>query len=296
MDYFFDPAIPRKSSHISKALKSRPDLQTPLPGVVEISESGTCNRVCSFCPRSDPDYPDIKEFISPKLLEKLMRELGDENYDGIVLFSGFVEPLLDKKIYEHIKTVAKQVPNARVEMVTNGDVLNKSRLLRLIDSGLTTILISVYDSAEDAERFEKMCTDAGLNDGQFVIRHRYLPPEQDFGITLSNRGGAMSKAEFAIHSLDEPLKSPCYYPSYTFFMDYNGDVLLCSHDWNKSKIVGNMNNQAFMDIWCGDDFMEARKLLNCGDRSKAPCQLCDVKGTLMGAEHAKAWQKIIEAS
>ena len=32
----------------------------PLPSVIEISESGTCNRTCSFCPRSDPNFEDIK--------------------------------------------------------------------------------------------------------------------------------------------------------------------------------------------------------------------------------------------
>ena len=35
------------------------------------------------------------------------------------------------------------------------------------------------------------------------------------------------------------LKDPCYYPSYTFFLDYNGDVLMCPHDWGKKRILGN---------------------------------------------------------
>ncbi len=39
--------------------------------------------------------------------------------------------------------------------------------------------------------------------------------------------------EYKIASLKEPLKRPCYYPHYTFFMDYTGEVLVCSHDWGK---------------------------------------------------------------
>ena len=294
MDYFIDPAIKRKSDHIFGALSRNAEGRAPLPGVVEVSESGTCNRNCSFCPRSDPNYPDIKEFVAPDLLDKLSSELGALGFSGIFLFSGFVEPLLDKNIYQLIRTVSSNLPNARVEMVTNGDVLNQTRLLKLFENGLTTLLISVYDRAEDAERLKQMCIKAGLAEHQYVIRHRYLPPEEDFGITLSNRAGAMATAEFAIDDAVEPLKEPCYYPSYTFFMDYNGDVLLCPHDWKKAKVVGNMKSQSFLDIWLSDNFMGARKSLKCGDRTKAPCQRCDVKGTLIGKEHADAWTKFSE--
>ena len=40
-----------------------------------------------------------------------------------------------------------------------------------------------------------MCSDAKLETHQFVIRNRYLPPEKDFGITISNRGGLMENGD-----------------------------------------------------------------------------------------------------
>ena len=43
----------------------------------------------------------------------------------------------------------------------------------------------------------------------------------------------MENAEYAIPALKEPLAKACYYPFYVIFMDYNGDYLLCSHDWGK---------------------------------------------------------------
>ena len=75
----------------------------------------------------------------------------------------------------------------------------------------------------------KMCKEAGLRENQYKIRARYLPEEKDFGITLSNRGGTMETAEYSIPSLEKSLDKPCYYPSYNFFMDYNGDVLVFVH-------------------------------------------------------------------
>ena len=127
----------------------------PLPSEVEISESGICNRKCSFCPRSDPDFKDVNEFIKPNLHSKLIDQLKEYDYSGVVRYSGFVEPLLDKNIYNLINEVRTKLPNARREIVTNGDVLNGKRLKKLFDSGLSTILISVYDGEDDAKNLSK---------------------------------------------------------------------------------------------------------------------------------------------
>ena len=70
------------------------------------------------------DFKDIKEFISKELILKVVKELKELNYSGVIRFSGFVEPLLDKKIYDHIQTFKKYLPLGRVEVVTNGDPLN----------------------------------------------------------------------------------------------------------------------------------------------------------------------------
>ena len=120
-----------------------------------------------------------------------------------------------------------------------------------------------------------------LKEDQYFIRHRYLPPEQDFGITLSNRAGMMEKAEHKISKLTESLKVPHYYPSYTFFLDYDGDVLMCPHDWGKKRKLGNLNTKSFKEIWLSKISNESRKKLINGDRKFSPCDTCDVTGTLI---------------
>ena len=160
------------------------------------------------------------------------------------------------------------------------------------ENGLSTLLVSVYDSKEDAIRLEKLLLNCNLNENQFKIRHRYLPPEKDFGITLSNRSGMMENAEFKIKTLDEPLKVNCYYPFYTFFIDYTGEVLICSHDWGKKLVVGNIKENKILDIWMGHKFTKARELLGKANRRFSPCNKCDVQGVLMGKNHYSAWNNI----
>ena len=76
-----------------------------------------------------------------------------------------------------------------------------------------------------------------------------------------------------------------------FFIDYNGDVLMCSHDWSKEKILGNLNEKNFFQIWNSDKSKFVRKNLNNSKRCFAPCNKCDVVGDLVGQNHANAWQK-----
>ena len=156
---FIDPNIKRKSDIIQNSLQFHKDKKIPLFSLVEISDSGTCNRSCSFCPRSDENWIkkfDSKEFIKPQLHESIVSQLKDLEYNGIVVYSGFNEPLLNKNIYKNISQTRNYLPNAKIELITNGDVLNKKRILRLFESGLSTLLISVYDGPEDMDKFQQM--------------------------------------------------------------------------------------------------------------------------------------------
>tara|TARA_B100001094_G_C18141933_1_gene778398 strand:+ start:420 stop:1307 length:888 start_codon:yes stop_codon:yes gene_type:complete len=285
---FLDPNIKNKSKTVEKKIQffKFEGAMLPLPTEIEISESGTCNRSCSFCPRSAPGFEDKKEFISNILHEKLCRELKELSYKGTIRYSGFVEPLIDKNIFNLVNMARNYLPECNIEMVTNGDPLNLKRLNKLFENGLNRILISAYDGKEEAQKLEDLCLSAKLTQEQYIVRHRYYSEDQDFGITLSNRSGLMENAEYKIVSLKEPLKKPCYIPSYTFFLDYQGDVLMCPHDWGKKVILGNLNNNKLLDIWFSKKSVKIRQMLNNSNRNFKPCNVCDVEGTLMGEKNA----------
>jgi len=286
---FEDPNIVNKSKTVLNRIQFLKHLgvSLPLPTEIEISESGTCNRKCSFCPRSAPDFDDRKEFISNSLHNKLCTELNEVNYAGTIRYSGFVEPLLDKNIFKLINSARKYLPKSNIELVTNGDPLNINRLNRLFESGLDRILISSYDSKKDTEKLENLCKKANLTMDQYIVRHRYYSENQDFGIALSNRAGLMENAEHKIESLNEPLERPCYISAYTFFLDYQGDVLMCPHDWGKKLLLGNLVKDKFLDIWFSKKSMDLRKKLNNSNRNFSPCNVCDVDGTIMGKENSE---------
>ena len=96
----------------------------------------------------------------------------------------------------------------------------------------------------------------------------------------------MTNAEHKIQALKEPLKKPCFIPSYTFFLDYQGDVLMCPHDWGKKIILGNLNKEKLIDIWFKSKSIKIRKTLNKSNRNFVPCNVCDVEGTFMGEKNS----------
>ena len=86
---FIDPSIKRKSEIIQDSLQFVKNTKIPLFSLVEISDSGTCNRSCSFCPRSnfskDIYFYDYDSFenclkkISERRLKNEKLHLFDKN-------------------------------------------------------------------------------------------------------------------------------------------------------------------------------------------------------------------------
>ena len=166
-------------------------------------------------------------------------------------------------------------------------------LTNLFEAGLDRIRVSLYDGPHQIQIMKDIRTLSKLTDDQFMIRERYLGPDESHGMTISNRAGSVKyKTEhFELKALTEPLKQPCYYPFYKVLIDHDGAVLMCSNDWKKEKIYGNILEESLLTIWSNTKFNETRKKLSCGDRTYKPCNVCDVNGTLNGGKSFNRWQE-----
>lgn len=283
---FIDPSTIRKNEIVKDKLTFHEDI--PVFSIIELNIYGTCNRNCSFCPVSNPlAYEKKHEGIMPELFEKFLNDLASIGYTGKILFSAFSEPLLHKEIDQLISQAKSKLPLSRVEIVSNGDLLTEHKLKQLFDAGLDTISISMYDGAHQIEHFNTMKQNLGLQDHQVVLRRRYFQ-DGNYGITISNRSGLINSNSFRDENESEittlPLKQECYYPFYMILVDYNGDVLLCPHDWSKKLTFGNIKDKHIWEIWKSKALNGVRKKLLNKDRNFAPCSQCDVIGTLIGKE------------
>tara|TARA_Y100001970_G_scaffold294053_1_gene446296 strand:+ start:1699 stop:2589 length:891 start_codon:yes stop_codon:yes gene_type:complete len=294
MKNVIDRNVARKNSFKEKLRTTTSEKKPPIFSWLEFSLSGLCNRVCEFCPRSNPkDFPNLNKHMSIEVYSRVIKDLSKINYKGGFIYSGFSEPILYKHLFEAIEVTRKFLPDNRIELVTNGDHLKINKLLKLFDCGLTQISVSLYDGPHQIENFKKLKLDAKLSDEQFDLRYRWAK-EESYGINITNRAGAIDMPELNVKRLNEGMRKKCFYPFYQVMIDYDGAVLLCNHDWYKKLVLGNINEKSILEIWDNEIYKKTRHNLANALRIDSPCKECDANGTMMGKEYVKEWQNYYE--
>jgi EPS-associated MarR family transcriptional regulator len=260
--------------------------EKPIPSWIELSLIDVCNRSCSFCPKSDPKVaPDTYQKMQLSLIDKLCKELKEIEYRGSVVLCGYGEPMLHKDI----NIISKKLSEVSfVEIVTNGDTLNTKKIRDLYANNVNKLLISMYDGEHQIEKFNKMALEAKVPDDFVILRDRWYDAKKDYGLKLTNRAGSIS-----IGDQEKVGKyTKCFYPSYQFLIDWNGDIFLCPQDWQRRVTMGNMMQEHIFDIWDGKIMNKYRKNLINGKRKDNPCTMCNAEGTILGKKHANAWNDI----
>lgn len=259
----------------------------PAPKWIELSLTELCNRsagspkACRFCPRIDPKfYPNQDLSMSVGLVAKIADELRSIAFQGAVVLCGFGEPLL----HPDLVAVVAALRGLRVEIVTNGDRLNVERIRALSGAGCRQFVVSMYDGEHQRATFKAMFAAAGCVD--YVLRDRWHSEDDDFGLKLTNRAGAVTVGNQPAVDASRP----CFYPAYSMQIDWNGDVLLCPQLWDKKLKFGNLHQQTIMDVWRSSALHKRRMRLLKGRAGLSGCEGCNTEGTCHGADHAAAWE------
>jgi len=253
----------------------------PLFSWVELNVNELCNRECVFCPRSQ-GYPNKNVHMDAAAAELIASQLDDLKFRGSVNISGTGEPLLTKHIADIVKPFGDR--NIPIEITTNGDKLKHKLIEELYQAGLAQLVISMYDGPHQIEYFTNMLESAGVHSSLYTLRDRWYDKEDDYGLMYTNRAGWLGK------NLPNPKKGACYYPHYTFFIDWNGDILLCCHDmYNRTETFGNIKDLPLIDLWKNQRLIQFRKKLKAGDRSESPCNNCTANGVVLGRLHVELW-------
>ncbi len=263
----------------------------PMPTWVELSLIDVCNRKCIFCPKSDSKVaPDTYQKMSRSIIDRIHDQLLEIHFKGKIALCGYGEPLLHKDINYIVKKLSNV---SAVELITNGDVLSSKRLQELYIADVSKVLISMYDGPEQISKFKEMTRKANVPEDMVVLRDRWYDKHNDFGVKLTNRAGTISVGEQEVIGK----YSKCYYPTYQFLIDWNGDIFLCPQDWHRRVSMGNMMQQSILEVWSGKILTEFRKNLLNGKRDASnPCRSCNANGALLGKNHAVAWNKYYKFS
>jgi radical SAM protein with 4Fe4S-binding SPASM domain len=273
----------------------RVSVENPLSSLltVEINTTELCNRKCVFCPRFDKNvYPNRNLNMDLDTAYKISKALSDSNYLGKISFSGFSENFINKKFIEIVEIFRINLPINLLECNTNGDFLTTEYAGRLYRAGLDNLYINLYDGIDQIAKFDEIMKP--FDKEKYKFRAHYS--QEDYGLNINNRGGSISWLGFDESTVENLAGKPCYYPFYKMFVDWNGDVLFCSNDWQKEIIVGNLTKQSLESIWLSDEIRIIRERLIKGDRTESPCNKCTVNGQLFGKPSFHILKEYYESS
>lgn len=251
--------------------------------IIEFNPTELCNRVCHFCPRHDPEvYPNQNLHMTEETVQNVVDDLVKHDYAGQIMFSGFGEPLLNRDILKLIKICSDA--GIYTEVTTNGDKILQGKWYTLqdfVDAGCTALHIDVYDDVEQYEAWKEL-----IKPYIGKIRMRLTPRFVQVTEVFNNRAGKLSH----IPAIGERGGDrPCFAPSVKAFIDWDGTVQMCCHDWDKTGNFGNVNDQPFHEIWNNDKMNNMRSQLMFKSRLQAgsPCNKCNTGGNQKDAPVVK---------
>jgi radical SAM protein with 4Fe4S-binding SPASM domain len=255
--------------------------------LIDLMVTELCNRTCEFCPRHDPAiYPNLNLHMDFDLFKKIIVDLSELNYQNRLLYCGFGESLLYKHIFDSISFIRDNMPwQQNIHLVSNGDRLDKNTIKELFLAGLNKLYISLYDGEEQIDYFNNLFYELGIEEDKYLLQKYYKSKEENYGfVHLSNRAGKLFSGSYS---------GGCNTPFYALSINYDGKTLLCSHDWNKSVITGDLNSQSIYDIWVNSSTLNSYRKMLMSSREQNPCQSCNIIGTLYGNRSKKILCKYI---
>jgi radical SAM protein with 4Fe4S-binding SPASM domain len=285
----------------------------PAPFTIFVEPTNVCNFRCGFCPESSPDYQQQAGYyqrIRPIVYYRLLEELKAWTRLKSLKFYDLGEPLLNPELPEMIHDAYRAGVAERMELTTNGSIMNEDLARRLVRSGVDYIRVSVYGATDEgyqettASRYTASKVRANvqllrqvrdsMGAGSPHIFARFLAPnsrdadlfrEQYTGIAdeigleyLHNWGGTDQRlVNIGDTQSRVRKKQACPHPFYSVTVKASGDVSACCLDWNGQLKIGNLNESTLRQIWAGVPLRQLQAA-NLGQRRHEipACRDCDL--------------------
>lgn len=248
----------------------------PLFTNLQLETQNRCNGECSFCPVNRHIDERRPARMSEELFDSIVGQLSALDYSKTFGFFSNNEPLLDKRLPDFLREAKKRLPKASLTTVTNGTMLHTD-LFRQIMPFLKVMIINDYNNEPGLHPNIKEIRDYCLTpEGQKCIADKRVVIEmRNPGRVLGSRGGGSKNRKPA----SRPIKALCLCLFKQFIIRPDGRISQCCNDALGKVTLGDLNTTSVEDIWRGQPFAEARRIMAEEGRGGLPlCAGCDFTG------------------
>jgi len=264
------------------------------PRAIQIETNLACNATCPFCP-----YVHMER--GPKAMEDwVWRKIVDETRGLGIVYRPFLinEPLSEKRLPQIIRYI-KQDATAKVEINTNGGLLNEKRSREILEAGIDVVRLSVdgfskqtfeparpgvdYDAVvRNVHRFVEL-RDAGSHRVHVEMRMIDMPENKheqaayvDYWKPIVDEVLIVPLYRWPWEGQEKPVRKPCLKILDEMFFYTDGTSPLCCWDSAGRGLVGDVKKESVLDIWNGPVMRAMRDLLDRGRRDLIHlCSRCD---------------------
>ena len=177
---------------------------------------------------------------------------------------------LSRDIYEKIRIgLDYDTVLAGVERVVAADLPGTSVFVRLVRQ---------RDNAHEVRAFAGRWRKRGVPVFIYDVTNRTGALEQfDETIRVPARSGFDAFAERMKRSASRAWLGHCPIPFASASVLHDGDVLMCTHDWARAEILGNLHEHSLAELWNGSRMREIRALINARRYEAVPaCRDCSL--------------------
>lgn len=269
----------------------------PFPKHIYIEPTNDCRLNCSICPNKNTKSKT--GYLDSGLFKKIINEIALFNNTKNITLHKNGEPLLHPELPKMITYIKKHLPSTEVSFSTSGVCLTEKISRKIIQAAPDKIFISYGNLSLDSEK-DKIIKTASRNIKNFLairkkinknrprVALRFIDKKGDFRLIDAKRTRWQDLSdEIEIRpyhnwcghfqrSYDIPKKgTPCLSLWTTLAINWDGDVSICSLDYAKQGIVGNVKKSTLKDIWQGKKLRFYRKKQLYNDyKNLKPCKNC----------------------
>lgn len=239
-----------------------------IPLFVNIETYNKCNGLCSFCCCNAKDDKRVTMLMNDIVFFKIIDDLANINYNGVITLNINNEPFLDKKIIERLKYVRSKIPNAYSYLYTNGSLLFSKTIDSIIEYNLLDeLVINNYSTKYKLNKQNRKTYE--------YLKYKKL----NFKVTINLRYSHEVLSNRANTSPNKKgrkiINSYCSIPYTDLNIFPNGNIGICCCDTKEVTFFGNVLDDNIINIFNNDKFKVIRLKMIKGRNNNEFCKYCD---------------------
>lgn len=282
------------------------------PQSIDIQTKSGCNAHCSFCPVGKEEnkiYGTMSDELFQKIIDEVIEYPNLRRLDPYLLN----DPLVDKRMPERIEYIAKKKgkrTSPKVRITTNAGLLTEEMGYGLlhaegldeINFSFHTIVPEVYETMMSPLKFDRVMGNI-LRFKQQWDNYKGRKPKltiwtvktQPVIDNLKNEKAYWKKVGigFKARKLDNRanknvetlglgdrdfVRVPfCVIPFWRAWIMWNGDMIMCCVDQERSNLLGNCSTRTVKEVWTDPLYQDLRRRWRTKELAGLLCDEC--KGT-----------------